>query len=63
VEIDHIRRIAMDHKCDNCQKDVKKTLHSRKDFFRDHGIDWVCEECFLDLEGVAFDAYKENNDE
>lgn len=53
----------MDHKCDNCQKDVKKTLHSRKDFFRDHGIDWVCEECFLDLEGVAFDAYKENNDE
>jgi len=43
-------------KCENCGKDCEE-LVTREGFCMTHFVDFVCEECFKDLEGKQFADY------
>lgn len=43
-------------KCENCGKECEE-LVSREGFCMTHFVDYVCEECFKDLEGKQFIDY------
>lgn len=46
------------HLCDNCGKDVDELL-TRQGFQMTHFVEWVCYDCFVELEGVSFEQYGE----
>lgn len=43
-------------KCDNCGKDFED-LVTREGFCMTYYIEWVCRNCFKELEGVDFEDY------
>lgn len=44
-------------KCDNCGKECKELI-TRQGFVMTYFIEWVCEDCFEELEGSSFSEYK-----
>lgn len=50
------------HVCDNCNADVDE-LYTRQGFQQTFYVEWVCSNCFEELEGCSFEEYgKELND-
>jgi ribosomal protein L37AE/L43A len=43
--------------CEECNGDFDKLYTTNKMKDRDGTCHWVCKDCFLDLEGKAFDEY------
>lgn len=45
-------------KCENCEKEFKE-LVTRQGFVQTYFIEWVCEDCYLELEGKSFNDERE----
>ena len=43
-------------KCDNCGKDCDE-LVTRDGYCFQYYVEWVCEDCFCELEGISFEEY------
>ena len=50
------RRNEEEHICMNCNEDFDE-LVTRQGFLMSHYVEFVCLECFKELEGVEFDEY------
>lgn len=49
--------------CDNCHKKGFDELYSRQGMLMTHYVEFVCADCFLELEGVTFEKHCENKAE
>ena len=46
--------------CEHCGKE-HEYLVTRHGMFIKHLLEWVCEDCFRELEGVSFEKYSEKD--
>ena len=46
--------------CQNCQKDCDE-LVTRQGFCITFFVEWICRECFEEIEGVKFSEYTEED--
>ena len=46
--------------CEKCDCDCDE-LMSRQGFCMTYYVEWVCEDCFKELEGTSFDSYTEED--
>lgn len=46
--------------CDNCRKECEEIVQ-REGFLMTYYVEWVCKECFQELEGVSFEEYGEEH--
>ena len=44
------------HTCDHCGKDFDELI-TREGFVMTYFVEWVCQDCFVELEGMDFDEY------
>jgi len=42
--------------CENCEKECEE-LVTRHGFIMTFFVEWVCKNCFEEIEGIAFDRY------
>lgn len=48
------------HECERCELDFDMLL-TRQGFVQTFFVEWVCEGCFLELEGVSFEEFSSEN--